>query len=434
MRRRSNRRAAFHGRPFSLCGAIPFLLLLILSAFSPTLCAQDYAFLSASDLALNRQRLLQQQAPELTLAAWQTLHRSADNALKQPLLSVTDKGLTPPSGSKHDYLSLSAYWWPDSRQPNGLPWVKRDGRVNPASKNEQSDGVRLAKFTTSVQTLTLAWYFSDDRRYADKAIALIRHWFINPATRMNPNLKYAQGVPGIADGRHTGVLDGRYFATRIIDSLIVLRQAPDWHSEDEQQMQQWMKDYLQWLLTSREGRGEAAAKNNHGSWYSAQVAGIAWYVQRPDVIRQMLQQAQRRMADQLTTDGRQPLELARTRSFHYSWFNLQALTALATVASQSGAGDLWHYQTPQGAGLLTALDFMAPWSDSGKHWPYPSLDHVGVRLIPLLVQADNHLQSQRYRQRIEQADWALPEAGAARGATLDAQRASWLLQVPAYSR
>ncbi|MCW1875798.1 alginate lyase family protein [Erwinia sp. INIA-01] len=433
MRQRSNRRAAFQGRPFSLRGAIPFLLL-ILSAFSSALCAQEYAFLNDSDLVLNRQRLLQQQAPEPTLTAWQALHRAADKALKQPLLSVTDKGMTPPSGSKHDYLSLSAYWWPDGNKPDGLPWVKRDGHVNPASKNEQSDGVRLATFTASVQTLTLAWYFSGDQRYADKAIALIRHWFINPATRMNPNLEYAQGVPGIADGRHTGVLDGRYFATRIVDSLIMLRQAPGWQEEDEQQIQRWMKDYLQWLLTSREGRGEAAAKNNHGSWYSAQVAGIAWYVQRPDVIRQMFKQAQRRMAGQLTADGRQPLELARTRSFHYSWFNLQALTALATVVAKNGSGDLWRYRTPQGSGLLNALDFMAPWSDGAKHWPYPSLDHIGVRLIPLLVQADNQLQSQRYRQQIERADWTLPAAGAARGATLDALRASWLLAVPAYSR
>ncbi|MEJ4046567.1 alginate lyase family protein [Erwinia sp. SLM-02] len=433
MHRHSKRRAAFQGRPSSFSRMIPFLLL-ILVAFSPALYAQDYAFLNASDLALNRQRLSQPQTPELTLAAWQSLHRAADKALKQPLLSVTDKGMTPPGGSKHDYLSLSAYWWPDSRQPDGLPWVKRDGHVNPASKNEQSDGVRLATFTASVQTLTLAWYFSGDRRYADKAIALIRHWFINPATRMNPNLKYAQGVPGIADRRHTGVLDGRYFATRLVDSLIALRQAPGWRAEDEQQMQRWMKDYLAWLLTSPEGRGEAAAKNNHGSWYSAQVAGIAWYVERPDVIREMIHQAQRRMAGQLTADGRQPLELARTRSFHYSWFNLQALTALATVAGHSGAGDLWHYRTPQGAGLLTALDFMAPWSDGAKRWPWPSLDHVGVRLIPLMVQADNQLKSQRYRQSIEQVDWALPEARAARGATLDALRASWLLQVPAYGR
>jgi len=433
MRQRSNRRAAFQGRPFSLRVTIPFLLI-ILSAFSPALCAQGYAFLNDSDLALNRQRLAQQQAPELTLAAWQALHRAAEKALKQPLFSVTDKGLTPPSGSKHDYLSLSAYWWPDGSQPNGLPWIKRDGHVNPASKNEQSDGVRLAAFTANVQTLTLAWYFSGDGRYADKAISLIRHWFIHPKTRMNPNLKYAQGVPGIADGRHTGVLDGRYFATRIVDSLIVLRQAPGWQEEDEQQMQRWMKDYLQWLLTSREGQGEAAAKNNHGSWYSAQVAGIAWYVQRPDVIRQMLQQAQKRMAGQLTADGRQPLELARTRSFHYSWFNLQALTALATVVGQSRTGDLWRYRTPEGAGLLTALDFLAPWSDGAKRWPYPSLDHVGIRLIPLLVQADNQLQSQRYRQRIAGADWRLPAAGSARGATIDALRDSWLLQIPASSR
>ncbi|MEJ5076434.1 alginate lyase family protein [Erwinia sp. MYb535] len=104
---------------------------------------------------------------------------------------------------------------------------------------------------------------------------MIRHWFLDPATRMNPNLNWAQSVPGKAEGRRSGVLDGRYFATRIVDSLLMLRTAPGWRPQDEQQMQQWMSDYLHWLQTSKQGKGEAQAENNHGSWYNVQVAGIA---------------------------------------------------------------------------------------------------------------------------------------------------------------
>ncbi|MTD28105.1 alginate lyase [Erwinia sp. J316] len=397
------------------------------------LFAREYAFLSQSELALNKTRLQQQQAPQLTVTAWQQLQHEADRALKAPLLSVTDKTLTPPGGSKHDYLSLSAYWWPDEHTADGLPWVRHDGKVNPASKNEASDGLRLAAFTARVQALTLAWYFSADDRYSDRAIALIRHWFIDPDTRMNPNLTYAQSVPGKAEnGRRSGVLDGRYFATRIVDSLLMLRTAPGWHQQDEQQMQRWMSDYLHWLQTSPEGKGEAQSENNHGSWYNVQVAGIAWYLRRPEVIPPMLEQAKSRMNRQFAADGSQPLELARTRSFHYSWFNLQALTALATVAQNSGAGDLWHYRTPQQASLLTALEFMAPYS-SGKNWPYRSLDHTGVRLIPLLSLADNQLHRDGYQTAIRQADWTLPENGPGRGAKQEALRDTWLLAVPRFS-
>lgn len=415
----------------SIRSAMVFLLGI---AISLPLFAQPYAFLNASELALNKTRLQQQQAPAPTQQAWQALKREADRALTAPLLSVTDKGLTPPGGSKHDYLSLSAYWWPDESAPGGLPWVRRDGQINPASKNNDSDGVRLATFTARVQTLTLAWYFSGDERYASRAIALIRHWFIDPATRMNPNLNYAQGVPGRADGRRSGVLDGRYFATRLVDSLLMLRSAPGWRAQDEQQMQQWMSEYLHWLQTSRLGKSEAQAQNNHGSWYNAQVAGIAWYLGRKEEIKPMVEQAKSRMNSQFAADGSQPKELARTRSFHYSVFNLQALTALATVAQHSGEGDLWHYRTPQQVSLLTALDFMAPFSSGDKTWPYRSLDHAGgVQTIPLLSLADNQLNSDRYQARIRQTGWDRPASGQARGATIGALRDTWLLAVPRFA-
>ncbi|CAO98430.1 alginate lyase family protein [Erwinia tasmaniensis] len=409
------------------------VLLLLTGFFSLALGAQEYAFLHRHELALNKRLLQQQQAPDLTVAAWRRLRVQADRDLTLPLLSVTDKKLTPPGGSQHDYYSLSAYWWPDNLAPDGLPWLRRDGEVNPASKNGDSDGVRLAEFTARVQTLTLAWYFSDDERYARRAIALIRRWFISPSTRMDPNLTFAQMIPGRASARRSGVLDGRYFATRIVDSLIMLRLAPGWRAEDEKQMQRWMNDYLYWLLNSRQGRSEARAENNHGSWYNVQVAGIAWYLQRPQVIKQMVQQATGRMNSQFAADGSQPKELARTRSFHYSWFNLQALTALAGLARHGVGEDLWHYRTTQQVTLLKALDFMVPFSDGRQRWPWRSLDPIGVRLIPLLSQADNQLGSDRYQQAIRQTAWTLPERGAARGAMLDAQRDCWLLSQPRFS-
>lgn len=409
------------------------VLLLLTGLCSLASGAQEYAFLNHDELALNKRLLQQQQAPDQTVAAWHRLRLQADRELTQPLLSVTDKKMTPPGGSRHDYYSLSAYWWPDNHAPDGLPWIRRDGEINPASKNGDSDGVRLAEFTARVQTLTLAWYFSGDERYASRAIALLRHWFITPSTRMNPNLRFAQMIPGRESVRRSGVLDGRYFATRLVDSLLMLRLAPGWRAEDERQMQRWMNDYLYWLLNSKQGRSEAQAENNHGSWYNVQVAGIAWYLQRPQVIKQMLQQATRRMNLQFAADGSQPKELARTRSFHYSWFNLQALTALAGLARHSVDGDLWHYRTTQQVTLLKALDFMTPFSDGSKPWPWRGVDRIGVRLIPLLSQADNQLGSDRYQQAIRQTTWTLPEGGAARGAVLDAQRDCWLLAQPRFS-
>ncbi|CNI73777.1 alginate lyase family protein [Yersinia intermedia] len=391
----------------------------------------DYAFLSASELQHNQQSIAQNQASKETIRAYQQLLQQADKALQQPDQSVTDKSIVPPSGSKHDYLSLSAYWWPDSQKSDGLPWVRKDGQINPASKNADSDGVRLADFTAQVQALTLAWYFSGQQKYADKAISMIRTWFINPQTRMNPNLDYAQGVPGIAAGRGTGVLDGRYFATRIVDSLIMLRQNTRWTAQDEKQMQQWMTEYLHWLQHSPAGKKEAAAQNNHGNWYTVQVAGIAWYLQQPQRVAEMADLLKTKLDTQLAAEGSQPLELARTRSFHYSYFSLQAATLMAQLADKVQI-DLWRYQTPNGSSLIKALDFMAPYSDEQTTWPYRSLDHMGVRLVPLMVQADKALGENRYQRWIKQADFTViagKEGAKRKGAVAEALRDTWLLAV-----
>ncbi|WP_343553258.1 alginate lyase family protein [Pantoea sp.] len=397
------------------------LLLASLWLYCAFSFANDPAFMSLNDLQRVKQQLAQHQAAAPTLEAWQQLQQQADKALKHPNPSVTDKGLLPPSGSKHDYLSLSAYWWPDASKAEGLPWQRRDGEVNPVSKNDQSDGVRLARFTADFQALTLAWYFAGDQRYADKALAMMRHWFINPDSRMNPNLKFAQGIPGRSTGRHDGVLDGRYFATRVVDALALLRNAPGWQQADETAMQRWFSDYLQWLRHDPLALQEAVAKNNHGSWYCTQVAGIAWYLGDRATVKAMVQLARNKMAGQIGADGMQPLELARTRSFHYSYFNLQALTALAQLASKAGLADLWH------GPLLNALDAMAPYSDATKAWPWKNRDRVSQRLIPLLSIADNSLQQPRYQHWIQQTQWSNDKS---RGAVMQAQRDTWLLSLP----
>jgi hypothetical protein len=417
------------------------------AAMAMTFCsagalAAEPAFLNTAQMDVVRQQLHDNTAAPQTLDAYRQLLAAADSALKKPNLSVTDKGMMPPGGSKHDYLSLSAYWWPDESKADGLPWIRKDGHVNPASKNDQSDGVRLADFTARVQNLTLAWYFSGEQKYADKAASLLRTWFIKPETRMNPNLNFAQGVPGISPGRNAGVLDGRYFSTRIVDPLVLLRGNPAWTDNDEQQMRAWMTDYLQWLQASNIAKKEGRTENNHGNWYVTQVSGIAWYLGDKAVIGDMAKLMKSKLDVQLKPDGTQPAELARTRSFHYSYFNLQAISMMAVLAQKNGI-DLWHYQTPQGGSVLKSLDFMARFTDPAVPWPYKSLDQIRVRPVPLLSWADNATGKKRYQQQIRSATFTLPPAvkpasggyheDVTRGAITEAERETWLLSLPSFA-
>ena len=64
-------------------------------------------------------------------AARRAVLARADAALAGPAYSVTSKTRTPPSGDKHDYISMGPYWWPDPSRPGGEPYVRRDGEVNP---------------------------------------------------------------------------------------------------------------------------------------------------------------------------------------------------------------------------------------------------------------------------------------------------------------
>ncbi|MGM3174010.1 alginate lyase family protein [Dickeya lacustris] len=392
----------------------------------------SYVFLQREALVEARDQLQQHRALPQTELAYRELLHAADRALKSPVMSVTQKLSIPPSGDRHDYLSLAAYWWPDPHQKEGVPWIRRDGEVNPATKNEQTDAVRLATFTQRVWVLSLAWYFSGKPEYANKAITLIRAWFISPETRMNPNLNYAQAITGRNSGRGAGVLDGRYFATRMVDALLILRQSPGWRHEDEQSLRQWMTDYLSWLQNSPSGKQESTAKNNHGSWYAVQVAGIAAYLGKPETVNAMIALARKKLAHQLSADGSQPEELARTRSFHYSLFNLQAASLMAMLAERDGE-DLWQALTPQGSSLLAALDFMAPYLDVHRPWPYKTMGREGAALIPLMLQAERATGSLRYQAILHQAgfmpflrgEWdGAPDPGA------DVRRESWLLSQP----
>lgn len=136
-----------------------------------------------------------------------TLFHDSDSLLSKTPQSVMDKGVVPPSGDKHDYMSQGPYWWPNPDTPDGLPYVRRDGETNPEIRRIEDSG-NMRRMHEAVKTLTMAYYLSRDERYAAKAAELLKVWYLNPETRMNPNLNYGQVVLGVYDnGRCIGIID-----------------------------------------------------------------------------------------------------------------------------------------------------------------------------------------------------------------------------------
>lgn len=133
--------------------------------------------------------------------------KEADKMLTKSITAVVDKKTTPPSGDKHDYLSQGRYWWPNPKTADGLPYIRKDGVVNP--EIEDFDRGALSAMTRSVAVLSLAYKLTSENKYAEKAVQNLRIWFMNKKTKMNPNMNYGQTIPGKYEGkgRGEGVLD-----------------------------------------------------------------------------------------------------------------------------------------------------------------------------------------------------------------------------------
>jgi hypothetical protein len=323
------------------------------------------------------------------------LEADAKKALAIAPMSVMDKSITPPSGDRHDYVSQAPYWWPDPARPDGRPYIRKDGVRNPEI-NEITDRDNLGRLGDAVATLGLAYAYTGREPYAAHAARLVRAWFLDPATRMNPHLQYGQYIPGINEGRGIGIIETRNLP-ELLDGVMLLAGSPAWTPADEAGLQAWMRAYLTWLLESTHGRDEAKNGNNHETWYDVQVAGLALYTGQADLARRTLDGARARIAAQIEPDGRQPRELARTRSWHYSEFNLAAFMDLATLGRHVGV-DLWGYRTADGRSIRQAVDFLVPFAAGERAWPFDQITPFSPGTIhPLLRRGAAAWREPRYR-------------------------------------
>jgi hypothetical protein len=252
------------------------------------------------------------------------------------------------------------------------------------------------------ETLALAYYFKGIEDYAAKAAQTLRAWFFDPATRMNPNLQYAQAVLGVNNGRGIGLIESRAL-TRVVDAAGLLAGAQSWTHADQHQLQEWFARFLQWMQESNNGRDEAAAKNNHGTYYDVQVTSYALFLGRNELAAEIVRAArQKRIAIQIEPDGRQPLELVRTRAWGYSVGNLAGLMLLARLGETVNV-DLWQFQTSDGRSIRKALDYLAPFCLDQAKWPHAQIGGWPPQMLhPLLRQAALKFSERKYHEWAKQ--------------------------------
>jgi hypothetical protein len=265
------------------------------------------------------------------------------------------------AGGAHDFYSEGDYWWPDPANPDG-PYIQRDGETNP--ENFVAHRLAMIRFSDIVGSLASAYKLSGQKRYALAAIPHFRAWFIDPETRMNPSLLYAQAIKGKATGRGIGIIDTIHFL-EVIKALEALKSQMS--ADDYTGCVAWFKEYTAWLTTHPYGLAERDALNNHGTCWALQVAVFASFNGNAglvDFCRKRYMQVF--ILNQMATDGSFPLELKRTKPYGYSLFNLDIMATLAHVLQ------VWDWKMADGRGIQKGIQYLLPFIQNKSAWTYPA--------------------------------------------------------------
>jgi len=105
-----------------------------------------------------------------------------------------------------------------------------------------------------------------------------------------------------------------------------------------------------------------------------------------------------RIDTQITTDGKQPEELARTKSLSYGIMNLSNFSHLAYFGKVLGI-DLWHRKTDKSGGMQDAFAFLKPYADGAQKWELQQislLDNEIEKLKKLFVATGSRMKIPSY--------------------------------------
>ena len=336
---------------------LPFVVLLFLSEL--TIANQQGKNLETANNALSKSII--QQVMEIEK---ETVIKRADKFLDTKPRTVTASSCPRSEGGKHDFYSEGPYWWPDPKNPNG-PFIRKDGLRFPGRFQNHDEDLR--NFSWIVGTHTSAWILTGKEIYVKAAMDHLKAWFIDSTTMMNPNMLYAQAIRGVNTGRGVGIIDAGQLMD-VAQSVLILEKSPNVAAKDIEQIKDWFKQFIAWLTTHPYGIDEMNAKNNHGSWWHAQVASYARLVKNDKVLQMGLNHYKEiLLPNQMASDGSYPEELARTKPYSYSLFNLDATASLLWILTDNSK-DIWNYNLSDGRGISRGLDYMLPYLRDKSKW------------------------------------------------------------------
>lgn len=289
----------------------------------------------------------------------------AEEDLKEAPRTVTADSCPRSKGGKHDYYSEGDYWWPNPKKPGGA-YIRRDGQTNP--DNFIAHRQAMIRLSDIIGTLTSAYLITEDEKYAQHAVRHLKAWFVDPETRMNPNLLFGQAIKGRYSGRSIGIIDTIHLVEVALGAKH-LAGSPSFSDADQAAVKEWFGQYLKWINTHPYGIKEKQHPNNHGVCWSLQAAAFAKLTDDEEIMTWIREQFKTVYLKKMMNDeGGFPAELKRTKPYGYSLFVIDAMAGVAQFAS-TPQDDLWSFELKDGRGMKRGIEFIAPHIADKSGWP-----------------------------------------------------------------
>jgi len=312
---------------------------------------------SAQNQSVKNEIILVLKDQVLNEAAW---------ALQQQPVTVTAYSSSRSAGTLHDFYSEGDYWWPDSTNLEG-PYIQRDGMTNP--DNFTAHRLAMIRLSKIIGALASAYIITKDNKYVKHALLHLNAWFINPESRMNANLQFAQAIKGKVTGRGIGIIDTIHLM-EVAQGVLIMEQSPVFKKEILVGVKKWFSEYLQWLNAHPYSKDEMNAKNNHGTCWVMQVASFAKLTGNDELLKFCSERYKTvLLPEQMAADGSFPLELKRTKPYGYSIFNLDAMVMICQILSDDKNG-LWSFETEDHKSIQKGIEFLYPFIDQKSKWPF----------------------------------------------------------------
>jgi hypothetical protein len=246
-----------------------------------------------------------------------------------------------------------------------------DGIKN-GSWGSRVDYQKAERMSQAITALGLGYAFSGEPAYANKALALLDHWMVDPATYMAPyNRNFS---PHTCGWGHQWSIEVMITIPGMLYGADLIWNYPGWEPQTKAAVAQWASDI------AADARSQDGGYYNNGeNWRYLLEASAGALLGDPSILNHAFGRYRNAFAGvldsthttgQMNANGSLKYEIARSVSLDYTNFALLPMIGTAEIARHNGV-DLHNYKLSDGRGLEKGLDYSAPATANPASWTHP---------------------------------------------------------------